>query len=436
LADVQADAVTGLSAARPQLIRAMNEQFLLEHIRLSGPCSRADLARVSGLSKPTVSLALANLERAGLVRLAGQRTGVPGRSALLYEVRPEAGFVLGLDIGMRFLRGAVADLAGAVRARASHDVSAVSAASTASAVPAVSAVSAGGPGSGAVSARERVAELVRLADELCAAAGITRSAVIQTVVGSPGIYDRERDIITLTGGLPGWNQPEALTELRAAFGPALTLENDVDAAALAERAHGHGRGTDDFAFVHVGTGIGMGLVLGGRLHRGMHGVAGEIAFMPFGASPPAPSAPSPAPSSPPLTDEITRRGLLETAAAADGIVRAAHDAGLREASSPRDVFEAAVNGDERAAGVVAAEARLVASAICCVITVVDPGLVILGGGIGQAPGFAEAVTQALASIAPVLPEVRVSALGTEVVVDGCLAEATSLAWTDLVAALP
>jgi predicted NBD/HSP70 family sugar kinase len=443
LADVQADAVNGLSAARPQLIRAMNEQFLLEHIRLSGPCSRADLARVSSLSKPTVSLALANLERAGLVRLAGQRTGLPGRSALLYEVRPEAGFVLGLDIGMRFLRGAVADLAGSVRARASHDVSAVTATSS------VSAASAGGPGFGAVSARERVAELVRLADELCAAAGITRSAVTQTVVGSPGIYDRERDIITLTGGLPGWNQPEALAELRAAFGPALTLENDVDAAALAERAHGHGRDIDDFAFVHVGTGIGMGLVLGGRLHRGMHGVAGEIAFMPFGTSPPAsvaptpsaptPSAQSPAPSSSPpplLTDEITRRGLLETSAAADGIVRAAHDAGLREASSPRDVFRAAVNGDERAAMVVAAEARLVASAICCVITVVDPGLVILGGGIGQAPGFAEAVTEALASIAPVLPEVRVSALGTEVVVDGCLAEATSLAWTDLVAALP
>ena len=109
--------VNGLSAARPPLIRAMNEQLLLEHIRAAGPYSRADLARVSGLSKPTVSLALANLERAGLVRHAGQRTGVPGRSALLYEVRPEAGFVLGLDIGLRYLRGAVADLAGGIRAR-------------------------------------------------------------------------------------------------------------------------------------------------------------------------------------------------------------------------------------------------------------------------------------------------------------------------------
>jgi DNA-binding transcriptional ArsR family regulator len=82
-------------AARPQLIRALNEQLLLGHIRQQGPCSRADLARISGLSKPTVSLALANVERSGLVRIAGQRTGLPGRSARLYELRPDAGFVLG-----------------------------------------------------------------------------------------------------------------------------------------------------------------------------------------------------------------------------------------------------------------------------------------------------------------------------------------------------
>ena len=80
-----------LAAARPQLIRAMNEQLLLGHIRALGQCSRAELARLSGLSKPTVSQALATVERAGLIREAGQRTGVPGRSARLYEVRPDAG---------------------------------------------------------------------------------------------------------------------------------------------------------------------------------------------------------------------------------------------------------------------------------------------------------------------------------------------------------
>src|SRR6516225_11514560 len=106
-----------MSAARPQLIRALNEQLLLSHIRQLGVCSRADLARLSGLSKPTVSLALANVERSGLVRTAGQRTGVPGRSAVLYEIRPEAGYVLGLDIGHEYLRGALADLAGEIRAQ-------------------------------------------------------------------------------------------------------------------------------------------------------------------------------------------------------------------------------------------------------------------------------------------------------------------------------
>src|SRR6201992_1328252 len=109
--------VGGMAAARPPLIRALNEQLLLGHIRRLGQCSRADLARLSGLSKPTVSLALAPVGRAGLIRTAGQQTGRPGRAAQLYEVRPDAGYVLGLDVGAQYLRGGVADLAGAVRGR-------------------------------------------------------------------------------------------------------------------------------------------------------------------------------------------------------------------------------------------------------------------------------------------------------------------------------
>ena len=199
----------------------------------------------------------------------------------------------------------------------------------------------------------------------------------------------------------------------------MALENDVDAAALAEQTHGYGRDRESFAFVHVGTGIGMGLVLGGRLHRGVHGVAGEIAFMPLSEG---------------ESDEARRRGPLEAAAAASGIVRAARKAGMRGPVSARSVFAAAARGDERAVAVVAEEARLVASAICCVITVVDPGLIVLGGGIGQAPGFAAAVTTALSAMTPVQPEVKVSALGSDVVVDGCLAEGASLAWNQLTSA--
>ena len=389
----------GGSAARPPLIRAMNEQLLLEHIRTLGPCSRAELARVSGLSKPTVSQALGNVERAGLVQAAGQRTGVPGRSALLYEIRPDAGLVLALDIGHEYVRGAMADLAGEVRARSTLRAR-------------------------ATSVRGRVGELVRLADVLCNEAGITRSAITQTVIGSPGVYDPQRDTMRLTGGLAGWDQPAALAGLRAAFGESVLIENDVDAEALAERALGHGRDVDDFAFVHVGTGIGMGLVLGGQLRRGVHGVAGEIAFMPLSEGSGSDEG------------DARKRGELEACAAAAAVVRAARKAGIRGPVTARRVFDAAARGDDRAAAVVAEEARLVAKAICAVITVVDPELIVLGGGIGQAPGFADAVSGQLQTLAPVRPVVRVSALGSDAVVDGCLAAGSDLAWKQLMAALP
>ena len=396
----------GLQAARPQLIRTMNEQLLLSQIRQLGLCSRADLARLSGLSKPTVSLALANVERSGLVRTAGQRTGVPGRSAVLYEISPDAGYVLGLDIGHEYLRGALADLTGEVRAKAEARC----------------------PTAGV---SKQVSELIRLADGICAAAGVDRARVTQTVLGSPGVYDPKRDAITLTGGLAGWDRPAVLAGLRRAFGETLVVENDTDAAALAERDHGHGREFASFAFVSIGSGIGMGLVLGGQLHRGAHGVAGEIAYLPIAEGPGAAAlAGGPGRGA----DEVRRRGTLEAAGSADAIVRAAREAGLR-ARSAREVFAAAAGGDARAGAIVAAEARLVAKAICSIVTVVDPGLVVLGGGIGQAPGFAAAVATELGQIAPVLPDIRVSALGTGSVVDGCLASGAELAWRRLTAQL-
>jgi predicted NBD/HSP70 family sugar kinase len=387
------------------LIRALNEQLLLGHIRRLGQCSRADLARLSGLSKPTVSLALAAVERAGLIRVAGQQTGRPGRSAQLYEVHPGAGFVLGLDVGAQYLRAGVADLAGTIRARGAARLH-------------------------ASSVRGRIGELIRLADELCAEAGVDRAAVTQTVLGSPGVYDRNRDAMALTGRPPGWERPEIMTWLREEFGGALIIENDINAAALAEQADGHGREVGSFAFVSVGTGIGMGLVVGGQLVRGAHGVAGEIAYVPMtgghGTEPESGASSSAA----------GWRGALEDASSAAAVVRSARRAGLRGQVSARSVFQAAARGDDRATAVVADEAQLVARMLCTVISVIDPELIVLGGGIGQAPGFADAVIAELGPMAPVLPDVRVSALGTEAVVDGCLAAAAELAWGRLTVDLP
>jgi predicted NBD/HSP70 family sugar kinase len=388
-----------MSAARPQLIRTMNENVLIDYIRRTGPLSRADLARSSGLSKPTVSLALANIERAGLVRAAGHRTGVPGPAAILYEVRPEAGFVLGLDVGRAYLRGAIADLTGTIRSKSSAR-------------------------SNASEGHDRVGELTALAKTLLDDAGLTASDITQTVIGSPGVYDPRRDALALAGGLPGWDSPAVLADLRAAFGASVMVENDIDVAALAERAHGHGRDVDSFAFVSIGTGIGMGLVLGGKLHRGAHGAAGEIGYLPFSEGHGAD------------VDDARRRGSFEAASTAAAVVRAASRAGLADADSALQVFSAAAGGDAAAAAIVAEEALLVAKAVCAVVTVVDPELIVLGGGIGQAPGFMAAVHAELKLMAPVLPEVKMSALGADAVVEGCVAAGLDRAWELVIAGIP
>jgi predicted NBD/HSP70 family sugar kinase len=377
-------------AARPRLIRTLNEQLLLERMRANGPVTRGDLVSASGLSKPTVALALTSLERDALVRHAGQRIGGRGRSAHLYEIRSDAGFVLGLDVGREFVRGAVADLAGAVRARQSR---------------------AARSSSGAA----RVRELAVLAEELLEDAGVDGDGtLLQAVVGSPGIVEPDGRALQLAPNLPGWERPTVLRDLRRLLGADTTIENDVDAAAVAERDHGHGREFSTFAFVSVGTGIGMGLVLDGELHRGAHGAAGEIAFLPLADDKLDPG-------------DARRRGALESAASSAAVVRAARRAGTRRRSA-RSVFAAAAAGDERAREIVSNEAAIVARALGAIVAVVDPELIVLGGGIGRAPGFAGEVRARLAELSPIVPEVRPSALGEEAVVDGCLAVGGDQLW--------
>jgi predicted NBD/HSP70 family sugar kinase len=377
-------------AARPRLMRRLNEQLLLERMRGNGAVSRSDLVTASGLSKPTVALALTSLERDELVQLAGRRAGGRGRTAKLYELRPDAGYVLGLDVGREFVRGAVTDLSGAVRTRESRAARSPSGAA-------------------------RVRELSALAADLLRDAEVDGGkALLQTVVGSPGVMEPGGRALQLAASLPGWERPAVLRDLRRMFGAGTRIENDVDAAAVAEQVHGHGRDVSTFAFVSVGTGIGMGLVLDGKLHRGAHGAAGEIAFLPLGGDPLE-------------AGDARRRGILESAASAAAVVRAARRSGSRVRSA-RSVFAAAEAGDERARKIVGEEAEIVARALSAIVAVVDPELIVLGGGIGRAPGFADEVAARLADLAPIVPEVRPSALGEDAVVDGCLAVGSEQLW--------
>src|SRR5690348_14170924 len=115
------------TASTTSLLRVMNERAVFERIRELGPVSRPQLAVATRLSKPTISLALANLERYRLVRAVGHRTGNTGRAAQLYEMRPDAGSVIAIDVGRAWVRGALANLSGEVVARRSHPSQASSA---------------------------------------------------------------------------------------------------------------------------------------------------------------------------------------------------------------------------------------------------------------------------------------------------------------------
>jgi predicted NBD/HSP70 family sugar kinase len=159
----------------------------------------------------------------------------------------------------------------------------------------------------------------------------------------------------------------------------------------------------------------MGLILEGKLHRGAHGAAGEIAYLPLANGHVDPA-------------DAKRRGTFESAAAASAIVRAARRAGARGPLSARRVFSDAAQGDPVARTIVTEEAILIAKALASIIAVVDPELIVLGGGIGRAPGFAAEIGAALEVLAPVVPEIRVSALGDDAVVDGCLAAGMERAW--------
>jgi predicted NBD/HSP70 family sugar kinase len=356
--------------AVPGLLKRINEREVLETIRAGAPISRAEISRRAGISKPTVSLALQSLLASGLVREAERAPEGPGYGAVYFEPVAEAALVLGLDIGARFLRGAVADLDGAIRARQDVELAVADAA-------------------GAVEAS------ARLGTTLLAASGLESERVDSVVVGVPGVVaaDGTLRLAENVAGLEGRRFGE---EIRAALELPVTLENDINLAALGEQWQGVARGVADFVFLSVGTGMGAGLVLGGELHRGRHGAAGEIDFALAGV------------------DETVDPSAAEVSELAHAL------AGLT--ADPRAVFASARRGDTGALSVVDEVARRIALHLAPIAAVADVELVVLGGGIGaNGDLLLDPIGQRLAEWLPFPPRIAVSTLGEAAVLTGAVA---------------
>ncbi|GAA2796600.1 ROK family transcriptional regulator [Kitasatospora sp. CM 4170] len=379
----------GASPAQPwnrQRLRSNNEWLLLELLRTGGPSSRAQLARDTGLSKPTVSAALAALEQAGLVREAGRFVPERGRTAVLYEPDPAAGHVLGVDIGRARLRVAVADLTGRIVAR--RDV----------------------PNKGR-SANAVADAVVAAARETTAEAGLAAREIVHAVIGTPGVWDEERRGVRYATSLPGWGRRGLFDRIAAGLETAITVGNDANLAAHGEFTLGAGRGSRMFAYLLVGTGLGVGVVKDGELLSGAHGAAGEVGLVPL-----------------PVRPDGEPGGTLEQTAAADAVVRTALELGMRGPLTAKQVFEAARAGDPLAAEAVQRAAEQLAYAVAVLSAVLDPDLVVLGGGIGNSADLLlEPLERALHRLTPLRPRLAPSELGEEVVLLGAVATALDIA---------
>jgi predicted NBD/HSP70 family sugar kinase len=380
-----------VAAGAPSVLRTMNQRLLLDLLFSSGPVTRPQLARQSGLSQPTVIAALADLEDAGLVKAVGHARTAPGRAPMVYDVDPAVGAVIGVDIGREWLRLLITDLAGNRLCKLDERNTARD--------PDVM--------------MDAVVDLVR---QGTGKASIGPEVITHTVVGSPGVYGADSQQLRFAANLPGWGRLAVAAALRERLTGELTVENDANLAALGEYTYGAGRASRQFVYLTIGTGVGVGIVLDGKLYRGSTGSAGEIGHLPVGSERP-----------PPRRDG-SPRGMLEESFGASALVRRARAVGMKTARNSASIFAAARAGDPLAMDVVLAEGKALAYVVASICALLDPELIVVGGGIGQNLDLLTAgMAQELEHLTPARPAMAVGDLGREAVVLGAIALGTERA---------
>ena len=333
----------------------LSVRVVIEAILHQGPISRARLAQVTGLSKQTTSEAVRLLEAAGWVGVRGRTQGKLGRSAIDYELRADAAFVLGVDLGGAKIRAALADLSGA---------------------PVAETIAPTDRRGGA----HVVAQIGALRSELIGKARVETARLRFAVVGTPGIVEPATGAVQLAPNIAGLESIDVVGLVRDKLACEIVVENDVNLAVLGEPWQGHGQGPRNLAFHRARHRRRHGPRHGRPAGRAARGAAGEIAYLPFGADPFAPEAATPAPSS----GRSARRDLAryEAAGGAKGLAVPA-------------IFERLAAQDAAAVAAIDETARLLALAAASVCAIVDPEQIVLGGSIGARPELVERVEAAL-----------------------------------------
>jgi predicted NBD/HSP70 family sugar kinase len=387
----------------PSLLRELNDQAALDLLLAGEPLTRAQISERTRLSKVTVAQTLSRLQERGLVTMAGQQAGGRGPNAALYAVVPSSAYVAGLSLEASTVVAAISDVTGQVVTELSADPS------------------------GVANPVDVIQDAVRA---VCRTAGVGLRQLTAFVIGSPGVIDPVTGDPKVAVDLPDWHKG-ALGALRGVLNFPVVIENDVNLAAVAEGAVGAARGVDNFVLVWLSGGLGMATVLGGRVHKGISGAAGEIGYLPV------PGTGLAEDNGLPLTGGFHTlvggcavRALAESygipardaAAAVETGIAAVADEPAGTADVPATRSSSAREPRAQAREFIDELGRRIAIGIASVCSALDPELVVLAGEVGHAGGspLADRVANEVARICLAKPRVVAAGVTGNPVVCGAL----------------
>src|SRR3954469_1816350 len=382
--------INGNSGGSLERLRETNRLRVVEALRLRGSASRSELVEITGLSRTTITSLLGELHARGLITAGSgseRSERLRGRPPVLIRLAPSAGAALGVAFGHSHVHVAISDLSSTVLAERRKDIDV---------------------DASAAAALDAAAELI---DALLVETGMSYGQVVAAGMGVPGPIAVPSGRVGSSSILPGWeglNPAQALAErLGDVHVEAL---NDANLGALAESSLGAGKGISDVVYVKISSGIGAGLVLGGRLHCGISGNAGEIGHVQVRDDG--------------VACRCGNRGCLETVAAVPAVLAALRPA-HGESLDLKDVLDLAARGDIATTRVIKDAGRAVGRALGDLCNVVNPGAVIIGGDLSAtgAPlldGIRDSLDRYAQPEAAAAVDVRRSELGVRAEVLGAL----------------
>jgi glucokinase len=378
-----------VAVGRPPLIRQTNAEILLRLLRQSGPCSKADLVRASGLSAPSVTNVVATLISTGLVETVGEGDSTGGRPPDILRFQAEHGCIAGVEITRDLLRFLLTDLNGKELAHTETPIK-----------------------KSKRTPRQICRQIARELWQLLRSRKLSRNRLFSVTVGVPAIVNVDEGTVLAFTALQDWNRvplgPMLARELKC---PVL-VDNDTNLAAQGEFHSGAARGQSDFVFITIGEGVGAGIFLNGRVYRGSQWSAGEIGYLRV------PNISREHPS-------IHKYGKLETALSASGILKSWRTSAVASSCGSRvirvaDVWDLAASGNAKAKRILTQRATILADAILDLALILNPNLVLLGGEVGNHPALLREVNAMLEGSEFAVVRVALGALGISAVLLGAV----------------